>query len=93
MSAVPGSTNRADGKRFQLAVQAALERQGKDKWEALTDVAEKLVQAALNGEGWAIKEIADRIEGKAAQQVNLSGADGEKLTVSLVVNGLSNAGS
>lgn len=84
MAAEPGSTNRADGKRFKLAVQAALARKGKDQWEALTDVAEKLVDEALNGNMAAIKEVADRIEGKAAQQVEVTGADGGPLAIALV---------
>jgi len=84
MAAAPGSTNRADGKRFQLAVQAALKRKGKDQWETLTDIAEKLVDEALDGNMPAIKEIADRIEGKAAQQVMLTDGAGEPLKIQLV---------
>jgi hypothetical protein len=38
-------------------------------------LAEKLVSCALSGEGWAFKEIADRLEGKAIQPVEHSGAD------------------
>lgn len=91
MAAPEGNKNGEHGKRFKLAVQAALARKGKDQWEALTDVAEKLVDEALNGNMTAIKEVADRIEGKAAQQINIADADGEKLQVSLVINGLPNA--
>jgi hypothetical protein len=79
-----GTTNRADGKRFKLAVQAALKRKGKDQWEALTDIAEKLVDEALAGNMPAIKEIADRIEGKAAQQVMLTDGQGDPLKIQLV---------
>ncbi len=84
MAAPEGNQNAAQGKRFKLAVQAALQRKGKDQWEALTDVAEKLVDEALNGNMAAIKEVADRIEGKPAQQVELTGADGGPLQISLV---------
>lgn len=87
-----GTQNRAKGKRFQLAVNAALEKRGPDQWQALVAVADKLVERAMEGDSWAIKEVADRIEGKAAQQINLADADGEKLQVSLVINGLKDAG-
>ena len=38
-------------------------------------LAEKLVSCALAGEGWAFKEIGDRLEGKAVQPVEHSGTD------------------
>jgi hypothetical protein len=34
----------------------------------LRDVAEKLVACALAGEPWAIQQIADRLDGKPAQE-------------------------
>jgi hypothetical protein len=36
-------------------------------------LAEKLVSCALAGEGWAFKEIGDRLEGKPMQPVEHSG--------------------
>lgn len=42
----------------------------------LRQVAEKLVECALQGEGWAIKEIADRTDGKPMQAVEHTGEDG-----------------
>ena len=38
-------------------------------------LAEKLVSCALAGEGWAFKEIGDRLEGKPMQPVEHSGTD------------------
>jgi hypothetical protein len=38
-------------------------------------LAEKLVSCALAGEGWAFKEIGDRLEGKAVQLIEHSGTD------------------
>lgn len=84
MAAPQGNKNGENGKRFKLAVQAALARKGKDQWEALTDIAEKLVDEALEGNMMAIKEVADRIEGKAAQSVNLGDHEGNALTIKLV---------
>jgi len=39
----------------------------------LRTIAEKLVTAAEAGESWAIKEVADRIDGKPMQAVEHSG--------------------
>ena len=38
-------------------------------------LAEKLVSCALAGEGWAFKEIGDRLEGKPMQPVEHSDED------------------
>lgn len=86
-----GNTNKADNKRWRMAIDKALEKRGKDQWEALTAVADKLIDKALEGDLSAIKEFGDRIDGKASQQINLADADGEKLQVSLTINGLGNA--
>lgn len=85
MAAEKGSTNRADGKRFQIALHNALQRKNaQDKWEALTDLAEKLVDEGLNGNIVAIKEVADRLDGKSAQSVAVTGADGGPFIVQVV---------
>lgn len=39
----------------------------------LRAIAEKLVAAAVAGEPWAIKEVADRIDGKPMQAIEHSG--------------------
>lgn len=44
---------------------------------ALEALATKVVDLALEGERWAIEEIANRYDGKAAQSVVGSGEDGE----------------
>lgn len=41
-----------------------------DKIEALQVIAGKLIDAAQAGEQWAIKELADRLDGKAIQQID-----------------------
>lgn len=84
MAAEPGSTNRADGKRFQLALAAALEKRGTDKVQALHAVADKLIETALEGNIHAIREVADRLDGKPAQAVNLGDHEGNALTIKLV---------
>ena len=78
--------NRANGKRFELALEKAIAEQsgGADKWEALVTVAKKLVSEANEGNIQAIKEIADRLDGKPAQAVNLGDHEGNALTINLV---------
>jgi hypothetical protein len=45
-------------------------RTDKDGKKALYRLADKLVACALeDGQGWAFAQIADRLEGKAAQQI------------------------
>jgi len=38
----------------------------------LRQIAEKLVQQAVAGESWAIKEVADRTDGKPFQQIGVA---------------------
>lgn len=47
----------------------------------LRQIAEKLVQQAIAGEGWAIKEVADRTDGKPFAQVALTDEDGSALQI------------
>jgi len=49
----------------------------------LRAIAEKLVTAAEAGESWAIKEVADRIDGKPMQAVEHSGEDGAPISMIL----------
>lgn len=66
MAAPKGNKNAAKGKQFQDALRRALNADGR---EGLKNIATKLVDAAEAGEGWAIKEVADRLDGKPAQVV------------------------
>ena len=45
----------------------------------LEKIVETLVQEAQNGEPWAVKEIMDRVDGKAVQSTEISGVDGEAI--------------
>lgn len=70
----PGqSGNPAGGakiKRFFAALERAIAQEDGKK---LRDAADKLLECAANGEPWAIQQLADRLDGKPAQQVQLSG--------------------
>jgi len=68
----PGNQNAAKGKRWSNAIDKALEKRSKsDAQAALVVLAEKLLEAADNGDAWALKELGDRVEGKPAQSVDL----------------------
>ena len=69
-----GNQNAAKGKRWSQAIDRALaKRSPVDMTHALDALAEKLLEAAEAGESWALKELGDRIEGKPAQSVTVSG--------------------
>lgn len=59
---------RPKSKPFREAIQRALEEAGDDK-ASLQAVATALVGKALMGDVPAIKELADRMDGKVAQAI------------------------
>lgn len=74
--AQPGNQNAAKSRMFYDKLRLVLTQQP----ERLRKIAEELVTQAENGEPWAIKEIMDRVDGKAIQAQEISGADGAPLT-------------
>lgn len=64
---------------------AALQRaMAQDDGKRLRDTAETLLDKASEGEPWAVQMLADRLDGKAAQQTILSGDPENPLTLALV---------
>jgi len=58
--------------RSELSFRAMLERACKqDDGKRVRMAAEKLLTLAADGEPWAIKELADRLDGKAGQSIAL----------------------
>lgn len=81
----PGQSGNPNGrpksKPFADALKAALKAMGDDK-EALQSVANSLVVKARSGDVAAIKEIADRLDGKVPQGL-IGGEEGDSaITVS-----------
>jgi len=73
----PGNNNAVKGRPLTDALRRMLARAGDgDLSVGMNKVAMIAVDAALAGEQWAIKEVWDRIEGKAIQGVELAGVDG-----------------
>lgn len=67
MAAPLGNKNAVKGKPWRDAIARALE---KDK-KALDRVARSLIAKAEEGDIPAIKELGDRLDGRAVQQVDL----------------------
>lgn len=60
-----GNQNAAKGKMFEGALKRALARND----GSLNRIADELVNKAIDGEQWAVQMVADRLDGKAKQQV------------------------
>lgn len=69
-------------KKFRDALNLAVTEEGPGGVRKIRLIADKLVEAALNGEVQAIKEIGDRLDGKPAQALEHMGADGGPVVVS-----------
>ena len=76
MPAPKGNKNAVKGKAFYEALRKQLARSGGTVDKGLLKVAGVLLDAALEGEQWAVQEIANRIDGKPAQ-INILQGDEE----------------
>lgn len=67
-----GNKNAVGGNKgmWDAAVRRAIAQDSADR---LRVAAEQLLTQAAGGEQWAIKELGDRLDGKAAQAVIMSG--------------------
>ena len=77
-----GNTNAAKPFLFRDALHKALKRyenQDVKRGHALLHVCLKLVDKAVAGDNYAIKEIGDRLDGKPAQAI--TGPSGEPITL------------
>lgn len=72
----PGNNNATKNKPFAEAIQRALALRSRvDQADALLEVANKLIDLARGGDMPAIKELADRVDGKVAQAIIGGGPD------------------
>ena len=65
---LPGEKQFADQLRIVLA--EPVDKNDPKSVRKMRRIAEKLAECALNGEPWAICQVADRIDGKAALSVD-----------------------
>lgn len=82
----PGQSGNPSGYKREAKFRAALDRAiAQDDGKRLRGAAEKLLDLASAGESWAVKELADRLDGKPAQTVDVGNKDGEEFkTVSRI---------
>ena len=73
--------NARKGKLFYHELRKALVQNDQLN---LRLIADKLVEEAINGESWAVKEIMDRVDGKSVQTTEVSGIDGEAMELKLI---------
>ena len=71
-----GNKNASHDKPWSDAIRRALLANDGKKLRALAD---RLVDRALEGDVSAIREVGDRVEGKARQQMEVTGKDGADL--------------
>lgn len=87
MAAPKKAVGPKSDKEWREAIRLAVHEvrgAGKSKVKALRMLANTLVDKALEGDVSALKEIGDRLDGKPAQAVALTDADGGPLTVQVV---------
>ncbi len=77
------STGRRSPKPFIDALNMELKSVGDDH-KALRRIARALLAKANEGEGWAVKEIADRLDGKVPQAV-IGDADEDPILINAIV--------
>jgi hypothetical protein len=77
-----GNQNAAKSKRlFNSALKRAL-TQGPSRVEA---IVERLISLAEQGEPWAVKELIDRVDGKAPQPVVGGDDDDNPISIKEIV--------
>jgi hypothetical protein len=81
MAAPIGNVNAMRNKPFAEAINRAI---AQDDGVRLRAIAEALLTKAADGDMAAIKEFADRLDGKAVQQVAGAGENGEFITKMIV---------
>lgn len=83
MGAPIGNQNAKQGAEWRSAIKRALTRRSGENWrKGLDELADRYIEAAAAGDAWALKDVADRLDGKPAQSTRLE-SDGP-LTIGLV---------
>lgn len=77
----PGNKNATKNKVWEETLRRALLANDGEK---LRSIAEKLIEKAEGGDVSALREIGDRIDGKAKQQIEVSGDDENPLVAKIV---------
>lgn len=78
-----GNDNAKKGKLFYGELRKALVQEDSRRLRA---IAEKLAEAAEAGEPWAVKEIIDRVDGKAHQSTSIEDGQGNPILTNIQVS-------
>jgi hypothetical protein len=81
VGAPTGNTNSSRSNRIWGNIIRKLAMQ--EDYKRLHAMAEKLYEKAAEGDLGAIKEVGDRLDGKAIATTELSGVDGKDLPISI----------
>ena len=76
-----GNKNATKNKPFLDAMIRALAQNP----QKIGKIVDKILDQAEAGEAWAVKEVADRLDGKAVQANTLEDAEGNNIVTSLEV--------
>jgi len=74
----PGHKHGEKSRLFDGALRRAI---AQSNGVQLRQAAEKLLEAAANGEPWAINTLADRLDGKAPQSVTVHKGEVEDMSI------------
>ena len=72
MAAPIGNTNAVKGKMFYDKLRKRLTQER----HRLERIVNELITQAEQGEAWAVKEVIDRLDGKAVQTTEMQNSDG-----------------
>lgn len=78
-----GNQNAAKSRLFGDAIRKAVMQ---DDGNRLRAIAEKLLDMASEGDIQAIRELADRMDGKPKQQTEFTGEDGKAITFQMILS-------
>jgi hypothetical protein len=77
-----GNTNATKNKLWSDTLRRAI---AQDRGDRIRQAAERLLDDAAKGEPWAIKELADRLDGRSVQSNTLE-SNGESQMTEIIVS-------
>jgi ribosomal protein L22 len=77
----PGNNNASKNKPFLDAMRRALAQNP----QKIAKIVDKVLDQAEAGEAWAVKEVADRLDGKAIAIQEIQGPNGAELKTGVVI--------
>jgi hypothetical protein len=80
----PGNTNSSKINRLFAETIKRIDKQSEG--EVARQIAQALIDKAITGDVSAIKEFADRVDGKAVATTELTGVDGSNLPISIAID-------